>query len=488
MIILGTNSIKDTGGYQVANSLRFNGGSSDYLNRTNATPTNQLIWTYSFWVKLSDITDSQGDGNQMLLSDYGSSSNRGAIFFESDDTLRIADRVSNSFTFEYRTTRLFRDPSAWYHIVVNHNRTLSTPVTKVYVNGVQETSFSTSTNPSQNGTSYFNVDGQASYVGKYGGGNEYYNGYISEAVWIDGQALDADSFGEFDEDSGIWKPIDGLADDLTFGDNGFYLEFKQSGTGTNASGMGADTSGEDNHFAVNNLTAVDQSTDTCTNNFATLNPLSGAAGGGASLTQGNLELNGNASDDGFKGTIGVTSGKWYWEIKAVEASNGSDRILVATENVRQIDSATDANSEGIYGIQSNGSGNNMNSYTNGTFANNNTLQGYDDGAIISVALDMDNHELYFAVNGTYKNLANSASDPAARTNPMFSSLPSDGTFMLPYVENRVSNATPSSIANFGSSSYANSSSATDGRVHGDFEYAPPSGFFALCSKNLGEFG
>jgi len=101
---------------------------------------------------------------------------------------------------------------------------------------------------------------------------------------------------------------------------------------------------------------------------------------------------------------------------------------------------------------------------------------------------MDNHELYFAVNGTYKNLANQASDPAARTNPMFSSLPSDGTFMLPYVENRVSNATPSSIANFGSSSYANSSSATDGRVHGDFEYAPPSGFFALCSKNLGEFG
>ena len=130
----------------------------------------------------------------------------------------------------------------------------------------------------------------------------------------------------------------------------------------------------------------------------------------------------------------------------------------------------------------------MNSYTNGTFANNNSLQGYDDGAIISVALDMDNHELYFAVNGTYKNLANSASDPAARTNPMFSSLPSDGTFMLPYVENRVSNATPSSIANFGSSTYANSSSAADAEGHGDFEYAPPSGFFALCTKNLAEYG
>ena len=225
-LILPTNCIKDTG-YDVANSLRFNKGSSDYLNRTNATPTNQLIWTYSFWVKLSDITDSQGSGNQMLLSDFASASNRGAIFFESDDTLRIADRVSNSFTFEYRTTRVFRDPSAWYHIVVNHNRTLSTPATKVYVNGVQETSFSTSTNPSQNGTSYFNVDGQASYVGKYGGGNEYYNGYLAEAVWIDGQALDADQFGEFDEDSGIWKPID--VSGLTFGDNGFYLDFENSG-------------------------------------------------------------------------------------------------------------------------------------------------------------------------------------------------------------------------------------------------------------------
>mgnify|MGYP003113914713 FL=1 len=145
----------------------------------------------------------------MLFSDFTDASNRGTIFLESDDTLVISDRISNSFTFKYQTTRKFRDVSAWYHIVVNHDRTLSSPATKVFVNGVQETSFGTSTNPSQNGTSFFNKGSQGSLIGKYGGGNEFYNGYICEAVWIDGSVLDADQFGEFDEDSPtVWKPKD----------------------------------------------------------------------------------------------------------------------------------------------------------------------------------------------------------------------------------------------------------------------------------------
>jgi len=473
--ILPANSVVDSG-FNVDNSARFDG--SSYLHRTPSATGNPKKWTYSVWVKMAQenpgyfLAAGSGTQSKFIFGAYG-----GADI----DILTYEGYVVNA-----NTARLFRDPSAWYHMVLAVDTTQSAAANgvKLYINGVLETltlgSVGSENGYTQDTSLRVGTNNEPIHIGRDINDSGHWKGYMAECALVNDAQLAPTSFGEFDEDSGIWKPID--ISGLTFGTNGFHLDFKDS------SAFGNDVSGNNNDFTVVGLAATDQSTDTCTNNFATLNPLSGVAGGGASLTEGNLELNGNASDDGFKGTIGVTSGKWYWEIKAVEASNGSDRILVATENVRQIDSATDANSEGIYGIQSNGSGNNMNSYTNGTFANNNSLQGYDDGAIISVALDMDNHELYFAVNGTYKNLANSASDPAARTNPMFSSLPSDGTFMLPYVENRVSNATPSSIANFGSSSYANSSSATDGRVHGDFEYAPPSGFFALCSKNLGEFG
>ena len=229
-------------------------------------------------------------------------------------------------------------------------------------------------------------------------------------------------------------------------------------------------------------------TDTPTNNFCILNFLTRpAASTGLTLQEGGTALHGNQTDAGFKGTIGVSTGKWYWEVKATAASSGADRILVATEDVRQITSATDPSSEGIFGIQSNGSGNNINSYTNGTFSNNNSLQGYDDDTIISVSLDLDNYELYFAIDGTYKNLANQASDPAARTNPAFASLPSDGRFFFPYVENR-SNATPTSITNFGQPFFSISSGNTDAAGYGNFEYAPPSGFFSLCTKNLATKG
>ena len=468
-------------GYAVDNSLRFNGGSSDYLNRTNATPTNQLIWTFSFWVKLSDITNAQGSGNQMLLSDFGSASNRGTIFFESDDTLTISDRVSNSFTFKYVTTRLFRDVSAWYHIVINHNRTLSTPVTKVYVNGVQETSFSTSTNPSQNGTSYFNVDGQASYVGKYGGGNEYYNGYLSEVVWIDGQALDADQFGEFDSGSGIWKPID--VSGLTFGDNGFYLEFKQAGTGTNASGMGADTSGNTNHFAVNNLTAVDQSIDTCTNNFATMNPLAVYFNATESTySEGNLQVATPAasnSDNPSSATIGITSGKWYWETKYVsEASGGDDLDWSFIGMMAQ--NPTAATGDIFLGGPENQFA--YRGYQGKVFRNNTvlaTLATYTAGDIISIAYDADNNLIYFYKNGAIQNSGTGLAVAAPASTPLGAWFPAVSTWDARTFVWQL---------NFGSAPFAISSGNADGNGFGNFEYAVPSGYFALCTKNLAEYG
>ena len=453
-------------GFNVDNSLRFNGGSSDYLNRTNATPTNQLIWTFSFWVKLSDITDAQGSGNQMLLSDFGSASNRGTIFFESDDTLTISDRVSNSFTFKYVTTRLFRDVSAWYHIVINHNRTLSTPVTKVYVNGVQETSFSTSTNPSQNGTSYFNVDGQASYVGKYGGGNEYYNGYLAEAVWIDGQALDADQFGEFDEDSGIWKPID--VSGLTFGTNGFYLDFEDS------SALGNDANGS-NNWTSNNFAAINQTTDTCTNNFATMNPLDNYFAG-STFSEGNCKIVTTGGNITYNtSTMGFSSGKWYMEVKL---GSSSGEVLGVIRGV-----STGNNNDNKIGNRSDGFGYDYRGLVEGNGADlGGTFAAFDSGDVIGVYADLDNNELYFSKNGTLQNSGTGLTLPA-------------GTYFFAVGDNHGSNAATLEV-NFGNPiSALDNTAITDDNGHGAFEYSPnitgdsvAKKFYALNTKNLAEFG
>jgi len=468
-LILGTNSIKDTG-YDVANSLRFNGGSSDYLNRTNvASPTNQFKWTFSFWLKISDITDAQGSGNQMLFSDFTDASNRGTIFLESDDTLVISDRISNSFTFKYQTTRKFRDPSAWFHIVVNHDRTLSSPATKVFVNGVQETSFSTSTNPSQNGTSFFNKGSQGSLIGKYGGGNEFYNGYICEAIWIDGSVLDADQFGEFDEDSPtIWKPKD--VSGLTFGNNGFYLDFE------NASSLGADVSGNSNNFTVNNLTSVDQSTDTCTNNFATLNPLAIPTSGGANtFSNGNLEITNSADANRTSfSTIGVQSGKWYYECKVL--SGEMKQFIGISKPQDSVDRI--GNSANSYGYATE----TARKYNNSSFSSYGTTAS--SGDIIMVAFDADNGAIWVGKNGTwFASATQSEIEAGTTTNAMYSSITIDDFFMMGF------SMEDSNIqVNFGSPMYAISSGNSDANGYGNFEYAVPSGYYALNTKNLAEFG
>ena len=462
-LILGTNSIKDTG-YDVANSLRFNGGSSDYLNRTNvASPTNQFKWTFSFWLKISDITDAQGSGNQMLFSDFTDASNRGTIFLESDDTLVISDRISNSFTFKYQTTRKFRDPSAWFHIVVNHDRTLSSPATKVFVNGVQETSFSTSTNPSQNGTSFFNKGSQGSLIGKYGGGNEFYNGYICEAIWIDGSVLDADQFGEFDEDSPtIWKPKD--VSGLTFGNNGFYLDFE------NASSLGADVSGNSNNFTVNNLTSEDSSTDTCTNNFAVLNSLVKAPSS-ITFSEGNLKAVHPGSWTGVPATIGVQSGKWYWECKITTGNSANAFTGICVEDINFNDS-TVYDETGMITYFANGRKTVDGTETASFFS---SLATND---IVGVALDLDSgtRTVTFTKNG-------SASGSAVNLTSNF-----DNKFIFPVGIGNSSSATANWEFNFGSPSYTISSGNSDGNGYGNFEYAVPSGHYALNTKNLAEFG
>ena len=468
-LILGTNSIKDTG-YDVANSLRFNDGSSDYLNRTPSAG-NRKTWTWSGWVKRSTLVTYQIP----FIAKSGSAYS--AINFV-DDQLRFFD-YNGAFDSQIKTTRLFRDTSAWYHIVVAYDTTQGTASNrvKIYVNGVQETSFTTANYPSLNFDGYINA-AYTHYIGTEAAVGSYFDGYMSEVCFIDGTALDPTSFGEFDEDSGIWKPID--VSGLTFGTNGFYLDFENSGS------LGADVSGNGNNFTVNNLTSVDQSTDTCTNNFCTMNPLDNYYAG-ATFSEGNLKfVHGSSAWCYNTATFGLSSGKWYWEMKCVDAGSGGggDQPTIGIANKPPTSNANylgqDAYAWGYRAYPTQ-----RNVINNGAEVLG-SLSQFTDGDIIGVYMDLDNNKLYFSKNGTLEN-----STGISLTAP--SSTPTGVYF--PAAGDNTSSASATWETNFGSPSFSISSGNTDDNGYGNFEYSPnitgdstAKKFYACNTKNLAEFG
>jgi len=473
-LILGTNSIKDTG-YNVANSLRFNNDSSDYLTRTPDTAGNQKTFTFSAWVKRSGLNDRQA-----IISTVVDGSNETQIWFDTNDELFLYHNTSGTNNIALRTTAKFRDISAWYHIVFAVDTTQSTASNRVklYVNSVQQTSFTEDTYPDQNFDTRWNNGSTPVGIGRMSYNAEYFDGYMAEMVLLDGSALGPTSFGEFDEDSPtIWKPKD--VSGLTFGTNGFYLEFKQSGTSQNSSGLGADTSGQDNHFAVNNLTAVDQSTDTCTNNFATLNVLhfNATIPSAGTLSDGNLTFTsaqGSSAYPGFYSTIAVSQGKWYAEFKATTADGSTLGIGDGVPIGGFLGGSTN---DGV--IFHNG-----NFYTNGSGAST----GYDawsDDDILGVALDLDNNKVYFHKNNTYMASGNPAGNSGGEA---ITAAASTNSGVYHFCAGDASSGTPAIQCNFGSPPFAISSGNTDGNGFGNFEYTVPSGYFALCTKNLAENG
>ena len=472
MIILGTNSIKDTG-FNVANSLRFNSGSSDSLTRTPSSASNRKTFTYSSWVKRSILTS----GDQAIFNAHTDAQNQVDIYFTPADIMQCTIRISNTAA-NLVTNRVFRDPSAWYHIVLAVDTTQGTAANrmKLYVNGVQETSFSEAGYPNQDTDTAANNDVEH----RIGDSNleTFFNGYIAEAVLIDGQQLDATSFGEFDEDSGIWKPID--VSGLTFGTNGFYLDFENSGA------LGADVSGNTNNFTVNNLTAIDQSTDTCTNNFATLNSLT--KNNDTALSNGNLTATGTSS--GINGTVGSgtigipSSGKWYYEIKVtnVVSSSYPRSGLISVDDTQfgrllNAEPGTPGYTTNQIGFFANGQKyyNNSASSFGSSLSNNNIVQWY---------VDMDNGAVYVGINDTVQNSGNPSSG-ASKTGAIWTFTAGTYTALMPATSDY--NGTVQNF-NFGSPSFAISSGNTDGNGYGNFEYAVPSGYYSLNTKNLSEFG
>jgi len=438
--------------YDVANSCRFNAGSSDSLTRTFGTPTNNRIWTYSFWMKHCD--------NQGVLLNTGADTSY--MYFRASNANPVpfgfsVEQYVGSFQYKLIPNEVFRDHSAWQHIVIAFDTTQSTASNrvKIYKNGSQITSFNSEDYPSQNLDTQVN----SAVAHKIGGfaSSGFYDGYLAEVVFIDGQQLDPTSFGEFDEDSpNIWKPID--VSGLTFGNNGFYLDFEDS------SALGNDKSGNDNDFTVNNLTSIDQTTDTCTNNFATFNPLMSLSTGNSfptALTDGNT-INSDTRSGGDArslATIAVPrTGKWYYECKVI-----SGGAYISIGLFQYLGNAVPTKWARYYGASGIKNLDGTSTSYGATFTNND---------IIGCLADIENNQITFYKNGESQGAIS------------YTFASGEDYFMTAGDE---AGSSHSVAGNFGNPAFTISSGNSDPAGYGNFEYSTDGGY-ALNTKNLAEYG
>lgn len=435
-------------GYNLTNSLRFRSSASAYLNRTPASAGNRRTWTWSGWVKRGAIADG------VLFSTGTSGSSYMNLRLQDNGGVQEFSIVSENPSTEItlRTSQQFRDPSAWYHFVFALDTTQATSSNraKLYVNGVQVTAFSSATYPSLSADLLIN-NNQAHNIGRRASGSDaYFDGYLTEINFIDGQALTPSSFGETDAQTGVWIPKKYSG---TYGTNGFYLPFTDNSALTTSSnaGLGKDFSGNSNYWTTNNISITSGSTyDSMTDvptltsatasNYCVLNPITGSA----TLSNGNLAYTSSSGNYyATIGTIGVSSGKWYWEFTANGAGQDVGICGINNRGQQGVYVGSTADSYGYYG----GSGAKYNNGSSSTYG-----ATYTTNDIIGVALDMDAGTIVF-----YKN--NSSQGTA------FSSL--SGTF-FPMASNDNSNA-GNGIFNFGQRPFA---------------YTPPTGYVALNTFNL----
>ena len=472
-IIIPANSATGNNlGYQVANGVRFNSASSESLSR-DPSSSGSLIGTntISFWVKRStDNTEA------FLVYAIYDANYRFKATFLANGKLQLNTIIGGSNNLVYETNRLFRDTSAWYHLVFAFDGRLAVSAgdrCRIYVNGVEETSFSTEENMGSD-TSNFMSDKDADvYIGAQATGN-FFDGYISEFVFIDEQQLTPTSFGEFNEDSGVWQPLESVAD-LTFGTNGFYLDFQDS------SALGNDVSGNNNDYTANNLAAIDQSTDTCTNNFATANSVGSQRIGGGSIrptaySEGNLRVLLGSSEYYTRATstIAVSTGKWYWETKMISnCDSGSDPTIgiIGTDGNQNAQTGTSPNSSMQYRYTGQKGYNDVGNASYGAT--------WTNGDIIGIALDLTSatKTITFYKNNASQGVAFSGNGTSDGFNPA-------SQYWSPFwVAGGSTNGTMD--INFGNPTFTGTDQ-TDGNSRGSFEYEPPSGFLSLCSLNLSE--
>jgi hypothetical protein len=446
-----------------------------YFTRTPSSTGNNQTFTFSFWMKTSAVASDQYlfDANDTGSTDF-------LIYLRSDYKLGVGFLSAPQ---QYLiTNRLFRDPSAWYHIVVAVDTTQATASNRIrmYINGEEETSFSTDNRSNLPQNTNLDVNKQTQHrISGYSGG-QLFDGYMAHYNFIDGTQYAASDFGETDT-NGQWKPK--TAPSVTYGTNGFFLKFADSGS------LGADSSGNGNNWTKNG--SGDQVTDTPDNVFSSILPMANT-----SLSNGNLKLTTSRTGywDGTVGTIGAKSGKWYWEIVPTYSSATFRCVMGVIGN--QASQTVVLNGKGV---TTDPSGTLFDNYAKTTWTTSYYKDGSTDGTttapnsgdIINVAVDLDNNKIYFGINNTYyANDGGTDGDPSNNLNESMSGLDSTVSEYMPFFRIRSDSSIGDNImiANFGQdSSFSGTKTAqnnSDENGYGDFYYAPPTGFLALCTKNL----
>ena len=462
---------------------------SSYLTKAFSNAGNQQIFTISFWHK-----KEMGAGEQFPFAYAqtagGASSNRGYFAFQGDgsaNTLKFGFNPTGSSWTSYTVqdngvNMSFRDTSAWFNVVLGVDTTQATAANrmKIYINGVQK---SFDGYPAQNFNTGFNQNTYTHDVGSYPAGrtNGYLGGNLAHFHFIDGTAYAASTFGEIDSTSGIWKPK--TLPSVTYGSNGFFLKFENSGA------MGTDSSGNSNTFSIGGT--ITQNTDTPTNNFTVLNAVNNGAAA-STLTNGNLTYSLSNYSHNTRSTMALTAGKYYWEQKQ---SDINSRIGLCTSGFRN-DLDTDSTDAIIGGAGNGGLFLIMSAAgTSWQLTNNNTSRSvttYTNAIassandILMGAVDVDAGKLWIGVNGTWFNSGN----PATAATPTLT-FTNNGTDPLQVYAGFGTDSARVVHYNFGSGFFGTTAVASanaDANGHGAFEYAVPSGFYAICTKNIKEFG
>ena len=474
--------------YAVDRSLRFNRADSTYVSRSVSSTGNRRVWTVSFWMKFCEVlgnssqriwSNDSGNGSGDILKiefDSGADSNR---------RLSVIDNNHAGSGIRFVGERRFRDPSAWYHIVLAVDTTQATATNrvKIYVNNEQISDWRSGSEhnhpPNQNYDTCVNLSGKSNTWGRsftFGNSSaDHFDGYLTEINFIDGFQYDPSYFGETDVTTGQWNPKKYVG---SYGTNGYYLNFSDN-SGTTATTLGKDSSGNGNNFTPNNFSVAagagnDSVSDTPTNNFCTFNPLKKNISTPVTYTEGNLQYNGVSGNNYCRSstTISVSSGKWYAEFKMVSGYSATDptlRIGIITSSAGHRDS----NNDGLYYENTNNAVS-VNYGAGGAIYVSNTSQitglaTYTNNDVLGIALDLDNDKFFVSKNGTFFSNGTGTQDPAAGTNPLYSG---------GVITSRKSEGFEISFQG-----YSDKVVTADFGQQG-FAYTPPAGFKAICTANL----
>ena len=450
---------------------------NSYLSISGSTPTNSKKFTYSFWVKRTTL-----GADQAILSYETNSANRGGIELQTGDQFRYFERVSNSTTVFVEPSRVFRDPSAWYHIVVATDTTQSTEAdrVKIYVNGVQETDFATTpTYPALNSDTRANGS-TVKNIGRRNVNDDYYfDGALSHVSFVDGSALAPTVFGGTDSTSGIWKFKQPSG--VTWGNNGFHLKFE------NSASLGLDSSGNTNNFTVNgNLV---QSVDTPSNVFCTMNPIVSNRSG-FTFSNNNTTVN-TPSSSGSAANMGLNQGKWYFECLINTLGNfyGGWQDL---DN-----QASNTNSYMVDGCVATNNGPNI--YYGTSSSGSKAMNGMSQGDYIGFAIDVPNLKCWWSRNGQWYTANSGTASTLTRAQVSANTSGFDLTTgsemnssstIAPYMGS--STAATNNSFNFGTGIFGTTkltgTTYADDNGVGIFKYEPPAGFRAICTKNINTYG